>query len=168
MLFELFRLTSESEISPVSGSVCFCVNFASMVILEGAQGESSRILLASAAVHWFAGLSQGPLAGNANATSEARTKLDMRAVRGIGLPAAMPTSLGRLQVLVVVAPIHKRFLPNHFCGGLSGANGSLVGTNSMGTSVTKVFSHFAHSSMPNCSEGTWLKMMSALWRPSAM
>src|SRR5881394_540455 len=165
MLFELLRLTSESEISPVSGSVCFCVNFASMVTLDGAQGESSRILLASAAVHWSAGLSHGVLAGNESAKRAARANRDMGTVRGITLPAAMPSPAGRLYFPFCVF----QFINGaaYFCGGLSGAKGSFVGTNSMGTSLTKVFSHFAHSSMPNCSEGTWLKMISALWRPSA-
>src|SRR2546429_6831487 len=83
MLFELLRLTSESEISPVSGSVCFCVNFASMVTLEGAQGESSRILLVSAAVHWPAGLSHGVLTGNGSAKRAARANREMWTVRGI-------------------------------------------------------------------------------------
>src|SRR2546430_17169545 len=96
MLFELFRLTSESEISPVSGSVCFCVNFASRLTLEGAQGESSRILLVSAAVHWSAGLSHGVLAGNENAQKAPARKREMRAVEKIAVPAAMPRPAGRV------------------------------------------------------------------------
>src|SRR5258706_11643339 len=107
MLFELFRLTSESEISPVSGSVCFCVNFASMVILEGAQGESSRILLVSAAVHWSAGLSHGVLAGNENARRAPTRKRGIRAAEDIALPAAMPTPAGRLYFPFFVFPVSK-------------------------------------------------------------
>src|SRR5882757_10758281 len=96
MLFELLTLTSESEISPVSGSVCFCMNFASMVILEGAQGESSRILLVSAAVHWSAGLSHGVLAGNENAKRAPTRNREIGAAEDISLPAAMPGPAGRL------------------------------------------------------------------------
>src|SRR2546429_2836456 len=107
MLFELLRLTSESEISPVSGSVCFCVNFASMVILVGAQGESSRILLVSAAVHWSAGLSHGVLAGNENARRAPARNREMRAVENITLPAAMPSPAGRLYFPFCVFAVHK-------------------------------------------------------------
>src|SRR5690242_14655269 len=107
MLFELFRLTSESEISPVSGSVCFCVNFASMVTLEGAHGESSRILLASAAVHWSAGLSHGVLAGNENARRAPTRNREIGTVEDIALPAAMPRSASRLYFAFSAFPIHK-------------------------------------------------------------
>src|SRR6266700_6440376 len=106
MLFELLRLTSESEISPVSGSVCFCVNFASIVIFDGAQGESSRILLASAAVHWSAGLSQGMLAGNETARKAPIRNREMRATEGISLPAAMPSPVGRLYFPFCISPVH--------------------------------------------------------------
>src|SRR2546430_211208 len=109
MLFELFRLTSESEISPVSGSVCFCVNFASMVILEGAQGESSRILLASAAVHWSAGLSHGVLAGNENARRAPTRNREIRVEEDIALPAAMPSPAGRLHFPFCIFPIPKKY-----------------------------------------------------------
>src|SRR5439155_20819024 len=106
MLFELFRLTSESEISPVSGSVCFCMNFASMVILEGAQGESSRILLVSAAVHWSAGLSQGVLAGNETARKAPIRNRERRATEDIALLAAMPGPGGRWYFPACGFPVH--------------------------------------------------------------
>src|SRR5258708_13873725 len=93
MLFELLTLTSESEISPVSGSVCFCVNFASMVIFDGAQGESSRILLVSAAVHWSAGLSPGVLAVNENPSKPPTRHHGLLAPRGISLSAAVSNHL---------------------------------------------------------------------------
>jgi len=107
MLFELFRLTSELEISPVSGSVCFCVNFASMVTLDGAQGESSRILLASAAVHWSAGLSHGALAGNENARRAPTRNREIGTVEDIALPAAMPHPIDRLYFPFCIFTTHK-------------------------------------------------------------
>src|SRR5882762_1466113 len=107
MLLELFRLTSESEINPVSGSLCFCVYFASRVTLEGAQGESSKILLVSTAVHWSAGLSHGLLAGNGSAKRAAKAKREMRAVCAIALPAAMPSPVGRLYFPFCVFPFQK-------------------------------------------------------------
>src|ERR1700722_9978789 len=45
-------------------------------------------------------------------------------------------------------------------------NGSFEGTNSTGTSDTKVLSQRAHSSMPACSEGMWPRMMSDFCLPS--
>src|SRR2546423_5424247 len=51
-----------------------------------------------------------------------------------------------------------------FCSTVQ--NGCRVGTNSIGTSLTNVFNHRAHSSIPGCSEGTCPITMSAFALPA--
>jgi hypothetical protein len=52
--------------------------------------------------------------------------------------------------------------PSQLSTGLLGfQKGSLAGTNSIGTSVTKDFSHSVQYFMPPCSETTWPNTISA-------
>src|SRR5215813_6738345 len=116
-MFEFCVLIGESEAMCVTSSVCLCENFASMVTLEGAQGESSRILLTSAALHWLTGLSQGALLGNGNARIAAKAKREIRAGCGIRLCAAMRGTQCRLYFRFDVCARHERFLLAYFAGG---------------------------------------------------